>query len=420
MIPKRLEDIVENDLLGLVGVAESRQLEFKENIVGTADDEIKEFLKDVSAMANGMGGDIVYGIAEAVDQNGNTTANAVTGIAGQNADEVTRRFDNLIRDCVKPRLVGYGIQHVLLTNGDSCFVVRVQKSWNPPHVVDRRGHWRFYYRDSAGTHPMDITELRHAMTFSDMLARNLEEFRLTRLSKIAASSVLGHGAKIILHLQPLSSAQAASPIDIGRLRFDSRKLMLMPNMRTEPETRINFEGLLAYNARAANVGYLQVFRNGSIEIVDTTIPSQTGLPMRTLERHLMNTTTRCLGLMNDLGIASPVILHITLLGVNTYRIEIEEDPVRFDIGFFNRRAEENPIQERDLVLPNIMIPQDELVQYANLTVADTNDDHAYSELFIQSGMLLRPLFDIIWNAGGFTESLYFDQAALWTGRLRIG
>jgi predicted HTH transcriptional regulator len=77
MISKRLEEIVENDLLGLVGVPETRQLEFKENIVGNADDEIKEFLKDVSAMANAVGGDIVYGIAEAADQNGNTTATAV-------------------------------------------------------------------------------------------------------------------------------------------------------------------------------------------------------------------------------------------------------------------------------------------------------------------------------------------------------
>jgi hypothetical protein len=420
MIPRRLEDIIENDLNRLVGVAEGKQLEFKENIVGNSDDEIKEFLKDISALANASGGDIVYGIVEGVDQNGNSTASAVNGVAGHNADEVILRIDNLIRDCIKPRLMGHGIRHVPLANGNSCFVVRVPKSWNPPHLVDRRGHWRFYYRDSAGTHPMDIAELRRAMTFGDTLARNLEEFRLDRLSKIAANSSLGERAKIILHLQPLSSAQIEAPIDIGRIRIDSRKLMLMPNTMTEAETRLNFEGLRAYNARNAAVGYLQVFRNGSIEVVDTAIPSQTGLPMRGLERALMNATTRCLGLLNDLDVTSPVVLHIALLGVNGFRIEIEDDPLRFDIGFMRRQAEENPIQERDLLLPNLMVVEDQLFQYANLRVPDANDDAVYSQLFRQSGMLLRPLFDIIWNAGGFTESLYFDQAGVWTGQLRVG
>jgi hypothetical protein len=415
MIPKRLEDIVEDDLNRLIGVAEGKQLEFKENIVGNADDEIKEFLKDVSAMANAAGGDIVYGVVEAVDQNGNTTANAVNGIAGQNADDVILRLDNLVRDCIKPRLVGYGIQPVPLANGNSCFVVRVHKSWNPPHVVDRRGHWRFYYRDSAGTHPMDITELRHAMMFSDTLARSLEEFRLTRLSKIAANSVLGDRAKVILHIQPLLSAQTESPIDIGRIRFDPRKLMLMRNTRIEPETRLNFDGLFAH-VHAAEAGYLQVFRNGSIEVVDTTIPSQRKLPMRTLEKSLMITTMRCLGLVNDLGNASPVVLHITLLGVNTYRIEIEEDPLRFDLYVLNRQAEDNPIQERDLLLPNIMVVEEELLRYANLIVPD-DDDEAFLQLFRQTGMLLRPLFDIIWNAGGFRESPHFDDAGIWMGRV---
>lgn len=130
----------------------------------------------------------------------------------------------------------------------------------------------------------------------------------------------------------------------------------------------------------------------------------------------MFTTTRCLGLVNDLGNTSPVVLHITLLGVNTYRIEIEDDPQRFDLYVLNRQAEENPIQERDLPLRNIMIREDELLRYANLIVPD-NDDQAFLQLFRQTGMLLRSLFDIIWNAGGFPESPHFDDAGIWRGRV---
>jgi hypothetical protein len=194
--------------------------------------------------------------------------------------------------------------------------------------------------------------------------------------------------------------------------------MLIHNAMTEPETRLNFEGLLAYNGRRADVGYLQVFRNGTIESVDTMIPTRTGLPMLSLERDLMNATTRGLGLINDLGITSPVLLHLTLLRVNGYRIEIEDQAPNFDLGFLRQQAEQNPIQERDLLLPNLMIMEDQLLHYANLTVADTSADERYAQQIRRTGMLLRPLFDIIWNAGGFQESLHFDWAGIWLGGVR--
>lgn len=423
MIPKQLNEITEADLLRLIGVSESRQLEFKETI-GALDEDLKEFLKDISAMANAAGGDVIYGIVQGVDGNGNTVATSVEGLAGVNADDLILRLENLLRDCIKPRLLGSGIQPVPLQNGNTVFVVRVPKSWNPPHVVDRRGHWRFYYRDTAGTHPMDITELRHAMTFGQTLAQRMEEFRLGRLATIAANPVLGGRAKIVFHLQPLTSADPESPIDIGRIRFDRRKLMLVPNTRTEPETRLNFEGLFAY-AHNANAGYLQIFRNGSIEAVDTTIPSwreNVGrFPMSTLERNLLNAITRCLGLMNDLGRTSPVRLHLSILGVNGYRLEIENQAQNLDWAFWEQAAENHPIEERDLLLPNLLIMEDQLLRYANLRVPDDNHRNGgYEELFRLTGTLMHPLFDIIWNAGGFNESLYFDQEGVWTGQIRRG
>src|ERR1700730_1129028 len=108
MIPKQLNEITEADLLRLIGVSESRQLEFKETI-GAADEDIKEFLKDISSMANAAGGDVIYGVAQGVDGNGNTVATSVDGLPGVNADDLVLRLENLIRDCIKPRLLGYGV-----------------------------------------------------------------------------------------------------------------------------------------------------------------------------------------------------------------------------------------------------------------------------------------------------------------------
>jgi hypothetical protein len=58
MIPKQLIDISEADLLQLIGVGESKQLEFKGNLGRRS--------SGVNA-----GGDIVYGVVQGVDENGN-------------------------------------------------------------------------------------------------------------------------------------------------------------------------------------------------------------------------------------------------------------------------------------------------------------------------------------------------------------
>jgi hypothetical protein len=418
MIAKQLDQITEDDLQRLIGTSEDRQSEFKESL-GRSDDEVKEFLKDVSAMANAIGGDIVYGIVEGVNEDGNTVAQIIQGISGENSDDEILRLDNLIRDCIKPRLIGIGIRALQLTNNNTAFIVRVPRSWNAPHVVDRRGHWRFYYRDSAGTHPMDITELRHAVTFADTLGQRLEEFRLDRLVKIATDSLLERGPKIALHFQPLSSLELGSPIDIARANLDSRKLILIPFDGIESEMRLNFDGLLAFNSHSPQIGYVQVFRNGAIEAVDTRLLRDHGagyLPARTFEQKLINTTLRCLGVINDLGIMSPVRFHISLLGVKSFKLRVETWAQDVDMYFYNQQSERFQIDRDDLLLPGLLFSGDEVAQISSFAVPDRGNAND-RELFRYVGRLLHPLFNIVWNAAGFRESLYYDAEGIWTGRI---
>ena len=59
-----LKDVDEKALDALVesGVAESRTLEFKQDLQVATDEQKQEFLSDVTALANTDGGDIVFGI----------------------------------------------------------------------------------------------------------------------------------------------------------------------------------------------------------------------------------------------------------------------------------------------------------------------------------------------------------------------
>jgi predicted HTH transcriptional regulator len=207
--------INEGHLQNLVNaVPEGRQIEYKQQLPGNSYEDVVEFLKDVSAMANSIGGDILYGVREGRDESGNTLAVAVDGVAGVDADAAILRLENFIRNSIKLRLIGLQIRPISLTKGNQVFIIRVPRSWNAPHVVEYQRHWRFYYRNSAGTHPMDVTELRHAITFQDTLRRRLEEFRIERLAKIAGDETLLPTGKIVLHFQPLDSLDENFEVDI--------------------------------------------------------------------------------------------------------------------------------------------------------------------------------------------------------------
>ena len=73
MLPYPIEMINQGILTSLVEnqVAESRDLEFKQVLPGRSDEQVKEFLKDVTALANAQGGDLIFGVQ---DENGVATS----------------------------------------------------------------------------------------------------------------------------------------------------------------------------------------------------------------------------------------------------------------------------------------------------------------------------------------------------------
>jgi predicted HTH transcriptional regulator len=76
-------------------VREGRTLDYKEALPTGGRDDRKEFLADVTAFANGAGGDIVYGVTERRENNRPTgVPEAVTGLAGINADAAILQLVN--------------------------------------------------------------------------------------------------------------------------------------------------------------------------------------------------------------------------------------------------------------------------------------------------------------------------------------
>ncbi len=106
MLHKAINTIMEADLQRLVdeGRREDIQLEFKQALPGNSDDGKKEFLKDVTAMSNSSGGDIIYGIREDrsnPDEAGKAAELVGLGASGIGADAAKLWMTELLKALVQ-------------------------------------------------------------------------------------------------------------------------------------------------------------------------------------------------------------------------------------------------------------------------------------------------------------------------------
>lgn len=388
MIPKEVSSVDESDLQDLArrGVAEGRQLEFKRSLPGKSDEDVREFLRDVTSFANAGGGDLIFGVDERVDDCGSTVAGGVVGVSGDDSDKVRLRLENIMRDGIKPSLIGVRIQVVPLANGNTAFVLRIPQSWVGPHVVDCKGIWRFYSRNSAGKYQIDVSELRDAFARSDRTAQRLQQVRYERLAAIAADDTYAEQPKLVLHLQPVSAASERAHVDLEDAREVSERLVIPQVQKVNVEgisVRYAFEGLEVTYYRRSN-GYVLLFRDGTLEAVDTSffrrIMDRTGEPLveHHFEMRLLYSIHRYLDVLADLGIVGPVSVSLALFGVRGRRLEVVrgEGPSAY-VDF-----EGEPIGRDDLILPSAII----------------------SDVGNAACEALQSAVDMIWNAAGVSRS----------------
>lgn len=181
MLPTQLDSVDEGHLNALVtnGVLESRSLEFKAKLVWGTESERKEFLADVSAFANGGGGDLVLGIEE-----DNGAASKIVGLDSFDPDKDVLKMESMIRDGIKPRIVGIRPRPVVLGNGRRVVIVRVPNSLNRPHMVAFKNWSRFFSRHSNGKYQLDVDDLRSAFVASQSIAERIGQFRIERIDAI--------------------------------------------------------------------------------------------------------------------------------------------------------------------------------------------------------------------------------------------
>jgi hypothetical protein len=389
ILDKPLESITADDLYALKDneVPEGKTIEYKRYLPGNLYEDKKGFLSDVSSFANASGGHIIYGILE---EEGVPTE--IFGLENINPDAEILRLENLLRDCIQPRIPGLSMQPVPLTDSTQAIVIWIPKSWAQPHVVAYQRHWRFYSRNSAGKYPLDVPELRAAFLLSETAAEAIRSFRLERLGRIVAGETpiqLPNSAKIVLHIVPVATTGVPVFLNVGEIYGHYQALA--PINYEGLRYRFNFDGFLTYSPPSLGnqaSAYVQVFRNGCIEAVEASLldnRDQQGsayIHGYRLESYVLQALSRYLSVQRALGLAPPVVIMLSLMGLSGHYLVTRQS---------SRDERMYPIDRKDLLLPEILV----------------------EDLDSEPTRLMQPVFDAVWNAAGWARCKDYSDDGRW-------
>lgn len=148
------------------GVRESEVLEYKTASKPFTDTDKREIAKDVSAMANSLGGTIIYGVAT------NKSDKTLPEMIDPNPIDVKNieTLDRFINDRIRPVIPGLQKKFIPAERLPRVMVLDVPESQNPPHqnLYDKK----YYRRSDSESLPMEHDLV--ALKFGRKLAPVLE------------------------------------------------------------------------------------------------------------------------------------------------------------------------------------------------------------------------------------------------------
>jgi hypothetical protein len=329
MLPYAIDLIDESVLAALVTnqVAERRDLEFKRDLPGNKDDDVKEFLADVTSLANAQGGDLLFGIE---DSDG--IASAIVGLNTAMVDQAILRLESIMRDGIEPRLFGTRTQWIPLISGGGVIVIRIPSSFAAPHRVRFKNNGRFYNRNSRGKYEMDVHELRNAFTQSEGLP---QRFRAQHDAGVAGARGIDMPFAI---MQAPTAVATFMPTGMFRelreLNVDQHSALFPVKPSGSIDWMPTLEGFLVHtptDQTGAVRSFAHTHRNGRFDTVWTFGGSrETGQGVQQLcwpdsfEEGLLSQATSAQAKSLALGLNEPWVVLVTIFGIEGSRLILSD------------------------------------------------------------------------------------------------
>jgi hypothetical protein len=248
-------------------------------------------------------------------------------------------------------------------------------------MVTFKGSSRFFIRNSAGKHQMDVTEIRSAFLLSEGVADRVRRFRERRIATILSEETpvpLESRSMIVLHLIPMTDHSLAMQnvlAGAGFSPFGDRAIY----------SRHNIDGFLMHgDCNPKCNAYCQVFRTGALETVNCDYASSENIPLRSIEEDVIKSLRQYLPALDSLGVPFPLVLACSLLGVKGKGLPQNSQ-------FFRRPVRSE--YDRDQVhFPDVLIeaPKADLPK------------------------VLKPVYDAMWQGMGVPQSPSYDKEGKWT------
>jgi hypothetical protein len=353
----------------------------------------KEFLSDVTSFANASGGDLIYGIEE----RDGIPISPLNGLAitDTEIDGLKLKLESIIRtrSNIDPRVPGVSIHTIKLKNGNYVIIIRVPRSWASPHMVtlQLKDHNRFFSRNSAGKYELDVSELRTAFVLSETIEERIRNFRTDRVSKIIAGETpvpLAKDPKVVLHIIPITAfGSSRTLLDVSSLKRDSRDILPLIPGSSGLNQRYNLDGYLTHDPTEESSTYVQIFRNGIIESVETKFMGNDRTFIgEVFDFEVYDGVKDYLNFEKRVGIEPPYLIMLSLLGVFGSKLIHSNVYLRFN---------SNKTIDRDVLL-----------------VSEGMADDSDRDL----DKVIKPILDSVWNAAGYEGSVSFDKEGNWTNK----
>jgi hypothetical protein len=378
-LPLAQVDAARLEALRADGVREGRQLDYKETLPGNSDEDKKEFLADVTSFANAAGGDLIFGVSERRDANGKATGeiDAVVGLGGLNVDPERLRLESIIRDGVAPRLPPVTVHEIRRDGAPPCLLLRIPRSWAGLHMVTFRNLSRFYARTSGGKYQLDVQEIRAGFLAGETAYENLRRFRAERVARILAletPAAMADGPKLIFHALPVS---VDGEVWQRLLNLEDQAIVQALALigGSTRDFRFNLDGYVVHTLRddPSRQCYTQLFRSGGVEAVSGGVVAKDegrgGFYPQYMEEKVIGALNAYKKFWGTLAVTPPVSVSLTLSGVKGWRALIGP-----------AYGESEAVFDRDMVSPPEVV---------------------LSDFATPSDVLLRPVFDFVWNGAGY-------------------